>query len=225
MANIFLANRIYTLTKSRLQGGLIIILSSIAFVFALCTIIIPSVSEEMTFAYIHFTSPAENATSVVWHVLQAISEFLISAFLIRALLKSRSGFEKSDSLVRYITRRVIQLGLFAVIWSLAGMATWFLLPKYTVFAFFDMTSGSIYTHMLFDTLLSRTQLRERIAERNNFEMWSSSQLGSQKPEGQQASHQIPPGRARPFFSTINQSALSDVVKEDHRNSSDSEGMV
>ena len=70
-----------------------------------------------------------------------------TAFLIRALLKSRRGFEKSDSLVRYFTRRVIQLGLFAVIWSLAGMATWFLLPKYTVFAFFDMTSGSIYTHV------------------------------------------------------------------------------
>lgn len=69
------------------------------------------------------------------------------AFLIRALLKSRSGFERSDSLVRYFTRRVIQLGLFAVVWSLAGMATWFLLPKYTVFAFFDMTSGSIYTHV------------------------------------------------------------------------------
>jgi len=114
------------------------------------------------------------------------------AFLIRALLKSRSGFEKSDSLVHYLTRRVVQLGLFAVIWSLAGMATWFLLPKYTVYAFFDMTSGSIYTHvsgslsqnpsaftwtcfkMLFDTLLSRTQLRERINERNNFEMWSPS---------------------------------------------------
>jgi hypothetical protein len=68
-------------------------------------------------------------------------------FLIHALLKSRSGFEKSDSLVHYLTRRVVQLGLFAVIWSLAGMATWFLLPKYTVFAFFDMTSGSIYTHV------------------------------------------------------------------------------
>ena len=68
-------------------------------------------------------------------------------FLIRALLKSRSGFKKSDSLVHYLTRRVVQLGLFAVIWSLAGMATWFLLPKYTVFAFFDMTSGSIYTHV------------------------------------------------------------------------------
>ena len=68
-------------------------------------------------------------------------------FLIRALLKSRSGFEKSDSLVHHLTRHVVQLGLFAVIWSFAELATWFLLPKYTVVALFDMTSGSIYTHV------------------------------------------------------------------------------
>ena len=68
-------------------------------------------------------------------------------FLTRALLNSRTGFEKSDNLVYYFTRRIIQLGLFAAIWSLAGMATWFLLPKYTVYAFFDMTAGPIYTHV------------------------------------------------------------------------------
>ena len=69
------------------------------------------------------------------------------AFLIRVLLNSRISFEKSDNLVCYFTRRVIQLGLFATIWSFAGMATWFLFPKYTVYAFFDVTAGSIYTHV------------------------------------------------------------------------------
>jgi len=222
MANIFLANRVYNLTRSRLQSGLIIVISSIAFAFAICTTILPYTSKETTFEHIHFTTPAENATSIVWHTLQAISEFLISAFLIRALLKSRSGFEKSDSLVHYLTRRVVQLGLFAVIWSLAGMATWFLLPKYTVYAFFDMTSGSIYTHMLFDTLLSRTQLRERINERNNFEMWSPSLFRSQKSEAQPVSHQMQPGDSHPFFSMTNPSALSNIAKEDHRDGSEFE---
>jgi len=72
-----------------------------------------------------------------------MSDFSINiAFLTRALLNSRIGFEKSDNLVYYLT------GLFAAIWSLAGMATWFLLlPKYTVCAFFDMTTGSIYAHV------------------------------------------------------------------------------
>ena len=103
---------------------------------------------------------------VSWNVLQVISESLISGvsvhsslidvgifcnirlvFLIRVLLNSRSGLEKSDSLVHHVTRRVIQVGLFATTWSIAGVATWFLLPRHTVYTFFDMTAGSIYTHV------------------------------------------------------------------------------
>jgi hypothetical protein len=68
-------------------------------------------------------------------------------FLIRALLNSRGGFEKSNSLIRFFTRHVIQIGLFATIWSLAAMGTWFLMPNYTIYAFFDATSGSVYTHV------------------------------------------------------------------------------
>ena len=65
----------------------------------------------------------------------------------RALLKYRTGLKKSDSLVRYLMRHVIQLGLFAALWSFAGMATWFLLPRYTIYALFDVTVGAIYTHV------------------------------------------------------------------------------
>jgi len=82
-----------------------------------------------------------------------VRSYLHLAFLTRALLNSRIGFEKVDNLVYYLTRRVIQLGLFAAIWSLGGMATWFLLPKYTVYGFFDMTTGSIYTHVSGPVLL------------------------------------------------------------------------
>ena len=68
-------------------------------------------------------------------------------FLARALLKSRSGFEKSDSVVNYLTRQVIQIGLFANLSVIAGLATWFLLPKASVFLLFDLTLGPVYTHV------------------------------------------------------------------------------
>ena len=68
-------------------------------------------------------------------------------FLIRALLKSRTGFDESSNLIHYFARRVIQLGLLATIWNLAAMATWFLEPAYDIYTFFDSTSGSIYTHV------------------------------------------------------------------------------
>jgi hypothetical protein len=62
-------------------------------------------------------------------------------------LRSRSGLEKTSNLIHYIARRVIQLGLFAMIWNFTAMATWFLMPKYTVWSFFDTTSGAVYTHV------------------------------------------------------------------------------
>jgi hypothetical protein len=65
----------------------------------------------------------------------------------RSILNSSSGLEKLDSPVHHVIRRAIQIGLFATTWSLAGMATWLLLPKHIVYAFFDMTAGSIYTHV------------------------------------------------------------------------------
>jgi hypothetical protein len=95
--------------------------------------------------------------------------------------------------------------------------------------------------MLFDTLLSRTQLRERIIEQNNFELWtpsevrylvypnsdpyligSWSQFRSQKSEAQRVSHQIQAGDSQLFFSMTNPTALSNIAKEDHGDSSDFE---
>ncbi|KAI0298394.1 hypothetical protein B0F90DRAFT_1862174 [Multifurca ochricompacta] len=62
------------------------------------------------------------------------------------------------------------IGLFAAFWSIAELATYFMLPDWTIYTIFDMTSGSIYTHMIYDTLLSRTRLRERMAEQSHLEM-------------------------------------------------------
>jgi hypothetical protein len=70
-----------------------------------------------------------------------------TVFLGRALLASRTGLKTSDTLVRSLLRNVIQIGLFATIWALAGLATYFLLPQRTFYTLFDMTSGSIYTHV------------------------------------------------------------------------------
>jgi len=96
-------------------------------------------------------------------------------FLSRGLLESRSGLRSSDSIVNHLVRNVIQIGLFATIWSLAGLGTYFLLPRSTVFTIFDATSGSIYTHMIYDGLLSRPILRSRMADPSRLEVGLPSQ--------------------------------------------------
>ncbi len=112
------------------------------------------------------STPGELAAAVVWQVSQAIAECLImctpfsillgarlivntlyEVFLARVLLTSRSGLKKSDSIVNHLVRNVVQIGLFATIWAIAGLATYFLLPRRTIYTIFNATSGSIYTHV------------------------------------------------------------------------------
>jgi hypothetical protein len=104
------------------------------------------------------------AASGIWHGCQAIAECLMmctsfsnrcrarlifpfEVFLTRALLSSRSGMKRSNSIVHHFVRNAVQIGVFATLWSLTALGTYFLLPRWTIYTVFDMTSGSIYTHV------------------------------------------------------------------------------
>ena len=119
-----------------------------------------------TFLIAQLFTITQTSTSVAWHGLQAICESLITStpsfhysvietyhvrtvLLSRALLKSRSGFKRSDFVLKCIVRRVIQVGLLGTLCALAGLATWFFQRKTTIYEMFDMTVGSIYTHVGF----------------------------------------------------------------------------
>jgi len=164
-ANVFLAIRIHSLTTSRLQSGLVLVFSTSAFVVAIVTTVMTCDSSlASSFLATLCVSTTQNAISAVWHGLQAVAQCLIMVFLARALLKSRSGLQKSDSVVNYLIRQVIQAGLLATLWVIAGLATWFLLPRTSNYVFFDPTAGPMYTHAIYDTLLSRVRLRERMGD-------------------------------------------------------------
>ncbi|KAH9965148.1 hypothetical protein BGW80DRAFT_1345852 [Lactifluus volemus] len=143
IANTFLAFRIYNLTGSSLKTGLVFGFSLLAFI----TGVIANVIGFSLGSNLEVSGPSQRATSVVWHSLQAIAEFLIMYFLSQALLSSRSGIEGSDRVVHHLVRNVIQVGLFAMLWAVMGLSTFFLLPRVTIYSVFDATSGSIYTHV------------------------------------------------------------------------------
>jgi len=180
-ANAFLVIRIHNLTKSRLQSGLVLAFSTSAFVVAMVTIVM-TLDSFLTSSFLATLtiSTTQNTMSVVWHGLQAIAECLITVFLARALLKSRIGLQKSDSVVNYLIRQVIQIGFFATLWVIAGLATWFLMPTKAVYLLFDTTAGPMYTHVIYDTLLSRIRLRERMAKASNIEIMFFSE-SQEKP--------------------------------------------
>ena len=61
---------------------------------------------------------------------------------------SRNGLHKSDSIVNFLVRNVIQTGCLAAAWAIAALATWFWLSRNVmIYRIFDFTSGTIYTHV------------------------------------------------------------------------------
>ena len=80
----------------------------------------------------------------IYRAIPALCIVLLS----RILLKARSGMRQSDSMINYIVRNIIQTGCLATAWALVGLATWTLLPNdISVFRIFDVTSGTVYTHV------------------------------------------------------------------------------
>ncbi|KAI9450543.1 hypothetical protein F5148DRAFT_587166 [Russula earlei] len=147
-ANIFLSIRIRSLTGSRLQSGLTMTFSSCAFVLGMATTAITWFqTSQRSFAVTQKITSEATALAVAWHGLQALSECLITALLARALLKSRSGLRKSDTVVKYLVRTVIQIGLVAAVWAVGELVTWFFLPKQAIYTILSSTSGSFYTHL------------------------------------------------------------------------------
>lgn len=70
-------------------------------------------------------------------------------FLVRVLLKSRIGVRKSDNIVDLLVRGAIQTGSLATLWAIAGLVTSFFVPRNLIYRVFDITSGSVYTHVGF----------------------------------------------------------------------------
>lgn len=167
---------LYKLTQSRLQSGLVLAFSSMAFIFgvvnlsttwkrsydyhsmecelllmcvtATCRNSLPDNLQRLVSGTDFKRSPS--ALLRVRHFRNRCRARLIfpfEVFLTRALLTSRSGMRRSNSVVHHFVRNAIQIGVFATLWSLAALGTYFLLPRWTIYTVFDMTSGSIYTHV------------------------------------------------------------------------------
>ncbi|KAI0258096.1 hypothetical protein BC834DRAFT_913499 [Gloeopeniophorella convolvens] len=166
LANVFLCFRIYHLTRSKLQSGAALFVSTSAFILAIVNFVIIWKVKPNTIV----GHSGIRMRTIVWHVLQIIADILIMILLTRALLKSRSGMRKSDSLVYHFIRSAVQTGCLATVWTLAETVAWTAYLDTAVYSLFEFTMGTMYTYGIFDTLLSRVRLRERLDEPSALEM-------------------------------------------------------
>jgi hypothetical protein len=55
--------------------------------------------------------------------------------------------KRSDSVVKYLVRNVIQTAALATLWSIVALVLWFWLKRIVIYPVFGITSGTVYTHV------------------------------------------------------------------------------
>ncbi|KAH9019239.1 hypothetical protein EDB84DRAFT_624041 [Lactarius hengduanensis] len=209
-ANIFLADRVRALTRCRIKSAIIIALSIGAFGFGVAIAMLTwfgGLAPDGT-----FTHP-QMIISAFWYGLQAIAECLVAYSLMRALLNTRTGIRKSDSVAYYLVRRVVQMGLFATMWAISGLVAFIFFPK--VCSLFDVTAGSIYAHVIIDTLQSesRIRFREHMAKRSQCDVVLAAQSPS---DTSRKGASISPGTAHSNVSVLSMTNLGLGLETTHQ---------
>ncbi|TFY83479.1 hypothetical protein EWM64_g531 [Hericium alpestre] len=153
---IFLGYRICRLTGSRIIYVVIVLLAFTSFGLGMACGIrawIISVLADLSVL---------NNLVTAWLSMQVGTDLLITGLLTFSLLRSKSGFRKTDNVLNRLVRGAIQTGVFAGIFSLSDLATFLQYPDTNMYGMFAIPIGRIYTNTLLDTLISRDELRARL---------------------------------------------------------------
>ncbi|KAJ7240584.1 hypothetical protein C8J57DRAFT_1371531 [Mycena rebaudengoi] len=82
-----------------------------------------------------------------------------AASLITALLRSRTGFRRTDTIINRLVRGAIETGLFASAFALADLFSFVFFRDTNLYAMFAFPIGRIYTNTLLHTLNARAELK------------------------------------------------------------------
>jgi len=95
----------------------------------------------------------------VWLGSQTIADVIITISLITVLLRSRTGFRRTDTVVNRLIRGAIQTGFFVSLFAMADLFGFLFDQSSNLYSVFAMPIGRIYTNTLMDTLNARAHLK------------------------------------------------------------------
>ncbi|KAL4066318.1 hypothetical protein V8B97DRAFT_2025476 [Scleroderma yunnanense] len=130
--------------------------------------------------------PRINNLVIAWLAMQVIVDTFITVTLIIILLRSKTGYRKTDTVLNRIIHGAVRTGLFAGIFSMGDLISFLALPTTNFYGMFAIPIGRIYTNTLLDTLLARERLKEQMLgtydgkSMNNSINWAPSNA-SQNP--------------------------------------------
>ncbi|KAJ7744909.1 hypothetical protein B0H16DRAFT_1889538 [Mycena metata] len=165
ITQFFLAYRLFCLTRSKALLGIILVLSTIGLVTGCVTGIRTAIFKEHWFssrANLRVTSIANEGPIVpfvvVWLTVQSFSDFLIAASLVIVLIRSRTGFRRTDAVINRLIQGAIETGTFASMFAFAALFSFVFFPETELTTFFGFPIGRIYTNTLLHSLNARANL-------------------------------------------------------------------
>ncbi|CAA7269853.1 unnamed protein product [Cyclocybe aegerita] len=150
ITQLFLGYRLWRLRRHVIIFIFVSILAAVSFGFALAFVILRQTS---------FWTP-NRIWGALWFSMQVVVDATISVSLIYTLVKSRTGFERSDTVVNRLVRTAIQTGSLFSLFSLLSLILYFVRPSATLYQFFYFAVTHLYANTLMDSLLCRQHLRE-----------------------------------------------------------------
>ncbi|KAH7886537.1 hypothetical protein F5I97DRAFT_1003507 [Phlebopus sp. FC_14] len=157
VTQLFLGYRIWCLSENKFLYAVVIVMALPSFALGMaCGIkawIIKVLSE----------LPSITPLVIAWLAMQVAVDTFITVTLTIILMRSKTGFRKTDTVVNRLIRGAIQTGLFAGIFSLGDLITFTALPTTNLYGMFAIPIGRIYTNTLLDTLLTRQELKSQMA--------------------------------------------------------------
>ncbi|KAI0692149.1 hypothetical protein BC835DRAFT_1358287 [Cytidiella melzeri] len=161
VTQVFLGWRIYRFSRSRVLFALVICLSVTA-----CVLGVVCGTRAWIIKYVAKVYVLTNLVTA-WLVLQVTADLFVTGTLGYLLARSRTGFQKTDTVINRLIRGAVQTGLFAVVFSLGDLIGFTIWPNTNFYGMFAIPIGRIYTNTLLDTLLTRLDLRQQLNETIN----------------------------------------------------------
>ncbi|KAF8159422.1 hypothetical protein B0H34DRAFT_402867 [Crassisporium funariophilum] len=103
--------------------------------------------------------PTTKPLMVSWLATEVAVDFFLSGILIYNLYKSRTGFERSDTVINRLIRTAIQTGVLSATSAMMTLALFVTMPDTQLYGLFGVPVARLYANTLLDTLLCRQYLR------------------------------------------------------------------
>lgn len=153
----FFARRVYILSGNWVLTAIIVLLSCVHFafgiVFTIDSFMLPSIQDFDKLTWV--TSVGLGSA--------AAADIIIAVSLCYYLLKSRTGFSRTDSLITTLTLYSLTTGLITGILASLVVITFAVVPRDYIWEAFFWLLGKFYVNSLLATLNSRDHLREKAA--------------------------------------------------------------